>query len=83
MVLGEGIRLSGIGLAIGMIGAYLVGRATQSSMYGVKALDLTAFSAVAAILLSSALRHAASRRSELPEWIRSWRCGKTDQGLRP
>ena len=55
MVLGEGLRLSGIGLAIGMIGAYLVGRATQSSMYGVKALDLTAFSAVSAILLGSAI----------------------------
>jgi putative ABC transport system permease protein len=55
MVLGEGLKLSGIGLAIGMIGAYLVGRATQSSMYGVKALDLTAFSAVAAILIGSAL----------------------------
>jgi putative ABC transport system permease protein len=55
MVLGEGVKLSGIGLAIGMIGAYLVGRATQSSMYGVKALDLSAFSVVAAILLGSAL----------------------------
>ena len=55
MVLGEGIRLSAMGLAAGLAGAYLVGRAMESMLYGVKALDLTAFGAVAAILMGSAL----------------------------
>jgi putative ABC transport system permease protein len=55
MVLGEGLRLSAIGLALGLGGAYLVGRAMQSMLYGVNALDLTAFSVVAAILMASAL----------------------------
>jgi putative ABC transport system permease protein len=55
MVLGEGLRLSAIGLAAGLAGAYLVGRAMQSMLYGVNALDLTAFSVVAAILMASAL----------------------------
>jgi putative ABC transport system permease protein len=55
MVLGEGIRLSAIGLAMGLAGAYLVGRAMQSMLYGVKALDLAAFGTVAALLLGSAV----------------------------
>jgi putative ABC transport system permease protein len=55
MVLGEGVRLSAIGLFAGLAGAYLVGRGLQSMLYGVKALDLTAFGAVAALLMASAL----------------------------
>jgi putative ABC transport system permease protein len=55
MVLGEGVRLSAIGLAAGLGGAYLVGRGMQSMLYGVQALDLTVFGAVAALLMASAL----------------------------
>lgn len=55
MVLGEGARLSVIGLALGLAGAYLVGRALQSMLYGVEALDLAAFAAVAALLMGSTL----------------------------
>ena len=36
MVLGEGVRLSAIGLAAGLAGAYLVGRGMQSMLYGVR-----------------------------------------------
>jgi putative ABC transport system permease protein len=55
MVLGEGVRLSAIGLAAGLVGAWLVGRGMQSLLYGVQALDLTAFAVVAAVLMGSAL----------------------------
>jgi putative ABC transport system permease protein len=55
MVLGEGLRLSAFGLLAGLAGAYLVGRGMQSLLYGVNALDLTAFGVVAAILMGSAL----------------------------
>jgi putative ABC transport system permease protein len=55
MVLGEGVRLSAIGLAAGLGGAYLVGRGMQTFLYGVKPLDLTAFAAVAAVLMASAM----------------------------
>jgi len=55
MVIGEGLRLSTMGLALGLAGTYLVGRGMQSLLYGVNALDLTAFSVVAAILMASAL----------------------------
>jgi putative ABC transport system permease protein len=55
IVIAEGLRLSAIGLVLGLAGAYLVGRGMQSLLYGVNGLDLTAFSVVAAILVGSAL----------------------------
>jgi putative ABC transport system permease protein len=55
IVIAEGLRLAAIGLVLGLGGAYLVGRGMQSLLYGVNALDLTAFGVVAAILMASAL----------------------------
>src|SRR4029450_9164388 len=47
LVLKEGAILAVIGSGIGLGGAYLIGRALQSTLYGVEALDLRAFAAVA------------------------------------
>jgi putative ABC transport system permease protein len=55
LVVREGTVLAAMGLALGLIGAYFVGRAMQSMLFGVRALDFSAFSAVALILLASAL----------------------------
>jgi len=55
LVLREGTILAVIGALIGLGGAYLVGRAMQSTLYGVEALDVRAFAAVAFILLFAAL----------------------------
>ena len=55
MVMGEGLRLAAIGLAVGAVGAWLVGRSMQSMLYGAQSIDLAAFSAVGAILVASAL----------------------------
>jgi putative ABC transport system permease protein len=44
-----------IGLGPGLGGAYLVGRAMQSTLYGISALDVGAFSAVAVVLLAAAM----------------------------
>jgi putative ABC transport system permease protein len=55
LVLREGVTLALCGLALGLGGAYLVGRAMQSMLYGVSALDIGAFSAVAVVLLAAAL----------------------------
>ncbi|HEV2448163.1 MAG TPA: ABC transporter permease [Candidatus Sulfopaludibacter sp.] len=55
MILREGILLAGTGLALGLIGAYFVGRAMRSTLFGVGAIDLYAFSAVGLILIASAL----------------------------
>jgi predicted permease len=55
LVLREGASLALFGLGLGLGGAYLVGRAMQSTLYGVSVLDVRAFSAVAVVLLAAAL----------------------------
>jgi putative ABC transport system permease protein len=55
MVVREGILLACIGSVLGLVGAYFVGRAMRSMLFGVGALDFTAFAAVALVLLASAL----------------------------
>ena len=51
----EGVVLAAIGLGVGLIGAYFIGRAMQSSLYGVSAMDYRAFAAVGAVLMIAAL----------------------------
>jgi len=55
MVVREGMLLAGVGLALGMIGAYFVGRGMQSVLYDVHAMDFDAFITVALILAATAL----------------------------
>ena len=55
LVVREGAILAAIGLGLGLIGAYFVGRAMQSMLFGVRALDAAAFGAVGAVLLAAAL----------------------------
>jgi putative ABC transport system permease protein len=55
MVLKEGVILAVFGTLIGLSGAYLVGRAMQSTLYGVGAFDVRAFIAVSLLLLLAAL----------------------------
>jgi putative ABC transport system permease protein len=55
MVLREGLLLAVCGLLLGMVGAYFVGHAMRSTLFGVGSIDPSAFCAVGAILLVSAL----------------------------
>jgi putative ABC transport system permease protein len=55
LVVREGAILAVIGLALGLVGAYFVGRAMQSMLFGVHPLDVTAFGSVGTILLAAAL----------------------------
>jgi putative ABC transport system permease protein len=55
MILKEGSALAFIGSLIGLGAAYLVGRLMQSTLFGVAAWDVGAFSAVLFVLLVSAL----------------------------
>ncbi len=55
LIVKEGIALASIGLAIGLIGAYFIGRSMQSMLYNVGKFDLPVFAAVAFTLLAAAL----------------------------
>jgi putative ABC transport system permease protein len=51
LVMKEGTIVAVIGAAIGLVGAYLVGRAMQSTLYGVGAMDRYAIGGTAILLL--------------------------------
>jgi putative ABC transport system permease protein len=55
LVLKEALTLAALGLGIGLVGAYLVGRAMQNTLYGVSSLDPAAVAAVACVLLCASL----------------------------
>jgi len=55
LILREGMILAGIGLALGLGGAYFVGRGMHSLFYEVKTIDPVAFGAVAVLLVLAAL----------------------------
>jgi ABC-type antimicrobial peptide transport system permease subunit len=52
MILGEGVIVAGIGLAIGAIGAFALTRLMTSLLFGVTATDLSTFSIVIAGLFA-------------------------------
>jgi putative ABC transport system permease protein len=55
LVLKEALVLAFIGLGLGLVGSYFVGRAMKSTLYGVGSLDLSAIAAVALVLLGASL----------------------------
>jgi putative ABC transport system permease protein len=55
LILREGLTLAAVGLALGLAGAYALGRAMQSTLYGTDALSLPVLFAVGLVLLGAAL----------------------------
>ncbi len=55
LVLGHGLKLTIIGAAIGLLGAFLVTRAITSVLYGVSATDPITFGLVSLVLIGVAL----------------------------
>jgi len=76
MVLREGGTLAFIGLVFGLGGAYLVGRAMYSTLYGVSALDIDAFGAAAVVLLVAALLacYVPARRASKVDPMTALKC---------
>jgi putative ABC transport system permease protein len=55
LIIRDGVLLAAIGLGLGLFGAYFVGRGMQSMLFGVQALDVSAFISVALVLLAVAI----------------------------
>jgi putative ABC transport system permease protein len=55
LILKEGMILAGVGLALGLVGAYGVGKVMHGLLYNVAVFDFAAFGAVAAALLLAGL----------------------------
>jgi putative ABC transport system permease protein len=75
MVLREAIILACVGLVLGLVGAYFVGRLMQSTLYGVGAMDFSVFSAVGVLLVIAALlaSYLPARRTSRVEPVRALR----------
>jgi len=65
LVVKEGLALAGVGLGLGLIGAYFVGSGMQSILFGVGSVDLATLDAVGVILISAAALacYLAARRA--------------------
>jgi putative ABC transport system permease protein len=54
-VLGGGLRLTGVGIGIGIVAAFPLSRALSSLLYDVRPIDLPTYAAVALLLAATAL----------------------------
>ena len=65
MVLKQGLKLTGIGLVVGLAAAALLTRYLQSMLYGVKPLDATVFGGVCVVLtaVATAASYIPARRA--------------------
>ena len=69
MVVKEATILAAIGVGFGLAGAYLVGRAMRSTLFGVEAFDVRAFAGVSFLLVFVALAACL---------VPAWRAGRVE-----
>jgi putative ABC transport system permease protein len=69
LVVGQGVRLTLMGVVIGIAGAIAVGRALRGMLFGVGAIHLPTLMTVSAILLAVAA---------MASWIPARRAARTD-----
>jgi putative ABC transport system permease protein len=55
LVLREALILACVGLGIGLVGAFFIGRALHSALYGIGTVDYGAFAAVSFVLLAASM----------------------------
>jgi putative ABC transport system permease protein len=75
MVIGEGLKLSLLGVALGLVGAVWLGRAGASLLFGVTASDPLTFTAVSVLLTAVAITacYFPARRAMKVDPIRALR----------
>jgi ABC-type antimicrobial peptide transport system permease subunit len=69
LVVGQGVRLTSIGIAVGLVGAMLVGRSIRPMLFGVGAVHVPTLVGVSVILLVVAV---------LASWIPARRAAQTN-----
>lgn len=69
LVVSDGLRMVGFGLAIGLIGAALIGQLVESLLYGISGLDPLAFVSVSALLAAAGI---------LASWLPAQRASEVD-----
>jgi ABC-type antimicrobial peptide transport system permease subunit len=69
LVVGQGVRLTATGVAIGLVGAVMVGRAMKSVLFGVPPVHLPTLLVVSGLLLAVAV---------LASWVPARRAAQTD-----
>ena len=69
MVLGHGLRLTGLGVAIGLGGAVLASRAIEALLFGTSKLDPLTYAAVVATMTAV---------SVVACWVPAWRASRVD-----
>ena len=75
LVLGQFMRLTLVGVAIGLAGAYALTRLMTSLLFGVTPTDVTTFILVSIVLSLVALIAVSFPRDEQHASIRWWLCG--------
>lgn len=55
MILGDGMRLAGAGVALGLVGSLLITKVLASLLYGVSSTDVNTFAVVSLLLIAVAL----------------------------
>jgi ABC-type antimicrobial peptide transport system permease subunit len=75
LVVGQGLRLSGIGIAAGLIGAFALTRLLRAMLVGVKATDPATFGMVAIVflLVAAAASWLPARRAAALDPVRALR----------
>ena len=69
LVVGQGLRLTAIGIAAGLIAAFVLTRGLTTMLVGVKAADPTTYSAMAALFFIIAA---------MASWLPAWRAASLD-----
>ena len=79
LVLRQGMELTAMGLAAGLIGAAALTRVMASLLFGISATDSSRLDRAAG-LGDARWQHLPARRA--PVWIRLWRCGRMSDAPR-